>query len=323
MEINEENNKKYGTYDLPSIFLSSIEEKWSPELQKSFESYKQLLVSRGYFKDVTEGSKEYEERLSKAKERFYEKYSQEKKTETNTNNTNTTKTEETNNDNPPPPREFKTNVTEEQKKEAEVLKTKGNDSFKAQDFENAIKYYSEAIEIYSNAIYYCNRGTSYGKLSKHVEALEDFKTCILLDSKYVRGYDRLGCTYMKIGNLQEAIKTFQEGLLIDPKHEDLQSHLTEAQEQSQGDMGGMGNLGGMPNMEQMQQMINNPEVLQNLGPMQDMLQNNPQLMNVAMNLMQDPNFQQTMMNMMNNPAMSNIFNQMMQGGVPPGNDEPK
>jgi small glutamine-rich tetratricopeptide repeat-containing protein alpha len=320
MDINEENTKTFGDHDLQTIFLSSIGEKWSPELEKNFANYKTLLTNRGYFKDVKEGSKEYEERLSKARDRFFEKYSQEKKTETKTQNTNNTETEtktktETETKTEKPKRVFKTDVSEEQKKEAEALKNKGNEFFKNQDFDNAIKCYSDAIEIYSSAIYYCNRGTSYGKLGKHNEALEDLLICVEIDPKYVRGYDRLGCTYMRLNNYPEAVRVFQEGLLVDPNYQDIKTHLQEARQYLEGDMGGMGEnqipgmpgVPGMPNMDQLQNMLGN------MGPMQDMLQNNPQIMNMAMNLMNDPNFQQTMMNMMNNPGMSELFGQMMGG----------
>jgi len=323
LEINEENNAKYGEHDLQAIFLNSIGEntttpiqkKWSSELESKFEVYKNLLSSKGYFKDVQLGSKEYEERLNKARDKFFDKYSQDekKKTESVKNETETVKTE--------PPKVFNTNVSDENRLKAESLKNKGNDSFKAQDYKNAITFYSEAIEIYSNAIYYCNRGTSYGKIGEHKNALDDFLACLQLDPNYVRGYDRLGCTYMKLNQLQEAINCFQSGLKIDPNNQDLKSHLVEAQEQSEGDLGGMGNQGGvpgqgnlppggMPSMEQMQEIFNNPQMMENMGPLQDMFQNNPQIMDVAMNLMNDPNFQQSMMNMFNNPQLTNMFGQM-------------
>jgi len=181
--------------------------------------------------------------------------------------------------------------------------------FKNQDFENAIKYYTEAIEIYSNAIYYCNRGTSYGKIGQQNEALEDLMICIELDPKYVRAYDRLGCTYMRLNNYQEAVKVFQEGLKIDPNYQDIKTHLQEARQILEGDMGGMGEnqMPNMPNVEQLQNMLGNMG-----GPMQEIL-NNPQVMNMTMNMMNDPNFQQTMMNMMNNPGMAELFSQMMGG----------
>ncbi|XP_045148597.1 serine/threonine-protein phosphatase 5 [Echinops telfairi] len=47
-------------------------------------------------------------------------------------------------------------------KRAEELKTQANDYFKAKDYENAIKFYSQAIELHpTNAIYYGNRSLAY------------------------------------------------------------------------------------------------------------------------------------------------------------------
>jgi len=322
LQFNEDNNEKYGSFDLSEIFLTAIGEKWLPELEQKFESYKQLLVDRGYFKDVKEGSKEYEDRLHKARDRFYEKYSQDENTkktnQTNENqiNENQVNENQTETTTVSPPKLFKIDVSEKDKQDAEALKIKGNELYKAQDFENAIKCYSDAIDIYSSAIYYCNRGTSYSKLLKFNEALEDFKNCLELDSTYIRAYDRLGCTYMKLGNLKEAITTFKVGLEHEPSNNDLINHLTEAQQQSEEDMGGMGGPGapGMPNMEQMQEMFNNPQFMENMGPMQQMMQDNPQIMNMAMNMMNNPNFQQAMQDFMTNPSIANMFTGMMQGG---------
>jgi len=320
--VNEENDKIYGDHDLSSIFLSAIGEKWSPELEEKFESYKKLLVNRGYFNDVKEGTKEYEERLNKARDRFYEKYSPKKGTNENNNETETETTTQEHAP-PKPAREFKKDVSDEFKAGAEALKTKGNDFFKAGDYNNAIKSYSEALELFSNPIYFCNRGISYTKLSRNTEALEDFESCLELDPTYVKAYDKLGCTYMQLGRFGEAINSFQSGLDLNPTEQDtlknLRNHLNEAQERS-GDMGGMGGgnnmpegMPGVPDVEQMRDMFNNPQFLEQLGPMQEMMNNNPQIMNVAMNLMNDPNFQNMMQGMMSNPDLLNMFGGMMGG----------
>jgi len=334
LQVNDENDKIYGDHDLTSIFLNAIGEKWSPELEEKFESYKKLLVNRGYFNDVKEGSKEYEERLQKARDRFFEKYSPKKsnnnddggnETETQTSTSTTTGQTTDQPQTERPARVFKQNVSDGEKSNAEVLKVKGNEFFKAGDYDKAIISYSEAIEIYSSPIYYCNRGISYNKLSKNSEAVEDFLCCLELDPSHAKAYDKLGLTYMQMGRFEEAINSFQNGINLNPTDQDLlknlQIHLAEAQERQSGDMGGMGGgVGNDVNFDQMRDMFSNPQFLEQLGPMQEMMNNNPQIMNAAMGLMNDPNFQSMMQNMMNNPELLNMFGGMGgMGGQPPQN----
>jgi hypothetical protein len=89
------------------------------DIDKKFEDYKKILISKNYFAGTTEGSQEYNDRLQKAKEKFYEKY----KTDNPNTNTNTTSI----------------GSDEDKKKKSEELKVQGNEKFKLKDFDGAIK----------------------------------------------------------------------------------------------------------------------------------------------------------------------------------------
>jgi len=310
--ITPENDQLY-THDLPSIFYKATETNYDPVLEKKFDEYKDLLTSRNYFANTTPGSAEYEERLRKAREKFFEKFKNEQSSNTTTTTTTTNIPD--------------TPVSDEAKREAETLKVRGNEAFKGGDFQGAIDLYTSAVALYPNAIYYCNRGTAYTKLQQHTNAESDYLQCIALDPKYVKAYDRLGYTYIQIGNLDKAIEAFKNGLTVEPNNQDLLNHLAQAEEQRSGGMGGMPNMPnfpnipGMPNMPagmpNFQELLNNPQVMQNLGPIQNML-NNPQFMEMTMQLMENPNFQGIIQNMMNNPAFANML-----GGLnpPPGGNQ--
>jgi tetratricopeptide (TPR) repeat protein len=312
---NEENDKKYGIqgdiYPLLEKAFSgqqkptTNESSVSSDVDKKFEEYKKILQSKNYFSGTTEGTPEYEERVNKAKEKFYEKY----------------KTQETVTNESP----------DELKAKAEGLKNQGNDKFRNKDYLGAIQSYSEAIKTFNNAIYYCNRGIAYSKIDKHNEAIEDYNKCIELDPKYIKAYDRLGCTYLHLNRAHEAIDTFNKGLVIDSTNAELQQHLNQAQQQAEDEMGGvgggqaqnpglggglpnLGNLGGM-NMGNIQDVLQNPNFMENLGP----LLQNPAVMNMTMQLMQDPNFQNMMGNMMQNPNLANLFGGM--GGAGGGQNQ--
>jgi tetratricopeptide (TPR) repeat protein len=298
---------------LATVFLKAIDESVDPVLEKKFEEYKELLTSRNYFANTAIGSPEYEERLYKAREKFFEKFKNEQGATTTTPSTSTT-----NQPNLP--------VSEETKKEADSFKVKGNELFRDGDYDKAIEMYTNAIILNPNAIYYCNRGIAYTKKQLHESAEKDYLKSIELDPKYIKAYDRLGYTYSQMGDFPKAIESFNNGLVQEPNNQDLINHLAQAQEQLQGDIGGMPgmpNLGGMPGMPNlagmpgMADLLNNPNVMQNMGPIQDML-NNPQFMNMTMQLMEDPNFQGMLQNMMNNPAFAN----MLGGLAPPGGQPP-
>lgn len=92
-------------------------------------------------------------------------------------------------------------------KRAEELKTQANDYFKAKDYENAIKFYSQAIELNpSNAIYYGNRSLAYLRTECYGYALGDATRAIELDKKYIKGYYRRAASNMALGKFRRAAR---------------------------------------------------------------------------------------------------------------------
>uniref|UniRef100_A0A2N9FIC5 Uncharacterized protein n=1 Tax=Fagus sylvatica TaxID=28930 RepID=A0A2N9FIC5_FAGSY len=67
---------------------------------------------------------------------------------------------------------------------SELLKEKGNASFKGKQWNKAVNYYTEAIKLNAtNATYYCNRAAAYLELGCFQQAEEDCSKAILLDKK--------------------------------------------------------------------------------------------------------------------------------------------
>ena len=69
-----------------------------------------------------------------------------------------------------------------QKAKAEELKKTGNEFFKKKDFEKAVEFYSQAIELDpSNHIYYSNRAQAYRLLKLYGEANADYDRSLQIE----------------------------------------------------------------------------------------------------------------------------------------------
>lgn len=76
----------------------------------------------------------------------------------------------------------------ELKIEAEECKNKGNAYFKENKLEEALEWYSKAIDIQPQAVYYSNRAFVHIKLENYGSALEDSEAAIKLDKNYAKVY---------------------------------------------------------------------------------------------------------------------------------------
>jgi tetratricopeptide (TPR) repeat protein len=74
---------------------------------------------------------------------------------------------------------------------AEELRLRGNDAFKAQDFESAFNLYSSTLALApSDAVLYCNRAAALISLKRLDEAMSDALTAISLNPKNMKAYFR-------------------------------------------------------------------------------------------------------------------------------------
>jgi len=209
-------------------------------------------------------------------------------------------------------------VSEEDKAEAEDLKNQGNQLMREEKYTQALDSYTKAIsKNSSNGVYYCNRAAAHSKLLNHKDAIEDCKRALQVEPQYSKAYGRMGLAYSSLNDHQKAKECYQKALELEPDNESYRGNLGIAEEKlgSQpqappnpfaafGGGGGagfpLGGLGGMAGM-------GGPG-----GPDVGGLFNNPALMNMATQLMSDPNMQ----NMMSN-FMSSMGGAGGAGGAPP------
>ncbi|XP_078579764.1 tetratricopeptide repeat protein 12-like [Branchiostoma floridae x Branchiostoma japonicum] len=108
----------------------------------------------------------------------------------------------------------------EQKKEATVLKEKGNEAFKARDFQTAVDFYTQGLEKLKDfKELWTNRAQAYIKLGQYDEALSDCDWAMRCDDKYVKAYIHKGRALVAKKEYDKALETYQEALKVDPKQE--------------------------------------------------------------------------------------------------------
>lgn len=208
-------------------------------------------------------------------------------------------------------------VSQEKKKEAENLKNKGNDLMKGDKFAEAVQCYTRAIEIDShNAIYYCNRAAAYSKLNNHPAAIVDCDRAIKIDCTYSKAYGRKGLAHASLGQHREAKICYEKAAKLDPTNESYINNLHIAEEKLKET-----NLHNPPPMQGRQVPPSTPQS-QQIPPGAGMfglessnfnlsnLLSNPALMNMATQMMTDPNMQQLLGNFLSGSAGSG-------GGAPP------
>lgn len=97
-------------------------------------------------------------------------------------------------------------LAEEKEKWAQALKTAGNEKYKAQIFEDAIVFYSAALQIKKDPVFYSNRSACYAALNKHKEVIADATAAIEIKRDYAK-------CILRRANSYEALEMYPEAML--------------------------------------------------------------------------------------------------------------
>lgn len=167
-------------------------------------------------------------------------------------------------------------VSEDQRAEAERLKTDGNDQMKVENFAAAVEFYSKAIAINpQNAVYYCNRAAAYSKLGNYAGAVQDCEQAISIDPNYSKAYGRMGLALASLNKHTEAGSYYKKALELDPDNDTYKTNLKIAEEKMEtssptAGMGGVDLAGLLSNpgfMNMASSLMNNPQVQQLMSGM--------------------------------------------------------
>ncbi|RWS24712.1 dnaJ subfamily C member 7-like protein, partial [Leptotrombidium deliense] len=105
---------------------------------------------------------------------------------------------------------------------ADKKKNDGNKLYKEGRYNEALKRYSEAIEICPDMVaYYGNRCACLLMMGRISEALEDAQKCIKLDPNFVKGYVREAKCYVVLGDLSAAKRSFENIQRLEPNNKEM------------------------------------------------------------------------------------------------------
>lgn len=143
-------------------------------------------------------------------------------------------------------------VSEKDKAEAEKLKQSGNSHMSSKDYDKAIDFYAQAIQLDdTNPVYFSNRAAAYTSKGDYLSAIGDSEQALTLDSSFVKAYHRLGCVsnnhvfrtagpefisafcihrhaHYCLADYSAAASAFEKGLKLDPNNANLKSGFDNA-----------------------------------------------------------------------------------------------
>ncbi|GAA5862832.1 hypothetical protein JCM5296_006788 [Sporobolomyces johnsonii] len=108
--------------------------------------------------------------------------------------------------------------TEARSKAALALKARGNKLYSSKQYDQAVAFYSKAIECEEQAVFYSNRAACYTNLNQLEKVVEDCSAALRLDPSYIKALNRRATAREQLGgpeNLYLALCDFTAAAIID------------------------------------------------------------------------------------------------------------
>ncbi|KAK9520849.1 hypothetical protein VZT92_020709 [Zoarces viviparus] len=112
---------------------------------------------------------------------------------------------------------------------ATVFKDKGNEAYAQEDYETAVKYYSDGLaELRDMQPLYTNRAQAYIKLGKYKEAISDCEWALKCNERCMKAYLHMGKAYQALKKYKESRNCFEKIVEIEPEMEKMvKEYLTQ------------------------------------------------------------------------------------------------
>ena len=99
--------------------------------------------------------------------------------------------------------------------EADVFKNKGNESYKAKDFTQALEFYDKAIDTYGdNPTYYTNKASVYMAQKDYNKAVEVCEEAVkgFVGKRVMAPYKIMAKSYLRMGNAYMKLKDYEKAI---------------------------------------------------------------------------------------------------------------
>ncbi|KAF3914324.1 hypothetical protein AA313_de0203241 [Arthrobotrys entomopaga] len=116
-----------------------------------------------------------------------------------------------------PPQPPKVQVSPQMEQKVEFLKNQGNSMVEAKNFDQAVMFYSMALDYNPDSVVcLSNRSMAYTKLKppKMKEAQDDAEAATKADPTYWKGWSRLGDVLLSLGNSAEAVDAYNKAVQV-------------------------------------------------------------------------------------------------------------
>lgn len=118
-------------------------------------------------------------------------------------------------------------------KEALALqfKDRGNDYYRSKEYSEAVREYSQCIQILPSATAYNNRAMCYLKLQNYKKSLEDCDSCLQIEPDNKKALLRKGQALLGLDNKNEAYEVYKKIVSIDPSNTTAQNNINDLKKQ--------------------------------------------------------------------------------------------
>jgi tetratricopeptide (TPR) repeat protein len=108
---------------------------------------------------------------------------------------------------------------------ADGYKDKGNEFYKNNNYDSAIKMYTKAIDMDATPTYFTNRAAAYLQMKNYRLALRDCVSATEKDEKNVKAHFRASQAHLGLGDVAEAKRELDRALELAPNDNQIRNEV--------------------------------------------------------------------------------------------------